>query len=103
MMNKTFLRGCVGAYVLLPAMALAEGDHDHNHGRAEMVISIEDNIVAVDFTSDMWNLVGFERAPKTAEEKVAAAAAAVEKRNAAAAVAGTCLPGQEDLSKLRKR
>ena len=58
---------CASAF----SVAAAEDMHDHNHGTASLVIVTENNPVTVEFTSDLWNLVGFEHVPETPEEAAA--------------------------------
>ncbi|MCI5047488.1 MAG: DUF2796 domain-containing protein [Aquisalinus sp.] len=53
----------------IPFAALAQHSHDHVHGEGNLVIVTEANPVTVEFSSDLWNLVGFETAPETEAQK----------------------------------
>lgn len=59
---------CLSLLMLLPALALAHGK-PHQHGAVSLDIAIEADQVVVMLTSPLDNLVGFERAPRTAAER----------------------------------
>jgi hypothetical protein len=63
-------RGCAAAVLLgaaLAAPALAAGAHEH--GVARLDIGIDARTVQVSFATPLDNLLGFERAPRTAAER----------------------------------
>ncbi|WP_306253134.1 DUF2796 domain-containing protein [Parvularcula sp. IMCC14364] len=55
--------------LLIPSAALAQHSHDHVHGEGNLVIVTEANPVTIEFSSDLWNLVGFETVPETEAQK----------------------------------
>ncbi|MCY3821306.1 MAG: DUF2796 domain-containing protein [Gammaproteobacteria bacterium] len=56
----------------------AETSHGtHEHGTAEIELAVEGSNVVVNFVSPMYNLVGFERAPRDEQDREAVAAATV--------------------------
>ena len=58
--------------------AAAETSHGaHEHGAAEIELAVEGSDVVVNFTSPMYNLVGFEHAPRDEQDHEAVAAARV--------------------------
>ena len=74
-------RFCVAARVLSLACiasgaAAAESSHGaHEHGAAELELAVEGSNVVVNFASPMYNLVGFEHAPREEQDRDAVAAA----------------------------
>ena len=74
---------CEAAAVLAFACATvgvtaAETSHGtHEHGKAEIELAVEGSGVVVNFTSPMYNLVGFEHAPRDEGDREAVAAASV--------------------------
>jgi Protein of unknown function (DUF2796) len=64
------LIACTGflALIMVPAYAA----RPHVHGNATLEIAIEGQRVTVEFSTPLDNLVGFERAPRTAQEKLLA-------------------------------
>ncbi|MCI5044281.1 MAG: DUF2796 domain-containing protein [Aquisalinus sp.] len=65
-MSKLFLGVATSCSLIFPLAAVAQHSHDHHvHGEGNLVIVTETNPVTVEFSSDLWNLVGFESAPKT--------------------------------------
>ena len=57
------------------AAAAAAGAHDthaHVHGVATLQVTVDGGRLAIDFSTPLDNLVGFERAPRTEPEKAAA-------------------------------
>ncbi len=57
--------------LLLPGQLLAfERDHDaHEHGHSSLALAIENNTIQLEFSSPAINIVGFEHAPSTKEDK----------------------------------
>ena len=74
-------RFCVAAPALALACAAsgaaaAETSHGaHEHGAAELELAVEGSDVVVNFASPMYNLVGFEHAPRDEQDREAVAAA----------------------------
>ena len=74
-----------GFYVVAAALALAcvasvaaaaETSHGaHEHGAAELELAVEGSDVVANFASPMYNLVGFEHAPRDEQDHEAVAAA----------------------------
>ena len=54
------------------APAGAHNEHAHVHGVATLKVAIDGERLAIDFSSPLDDLVGFERAPRTEPEKAAA-------------------------------
>lgn len=62
---------CVGS-----GATAAETSHGaHEHGTAELELAVEGSDVAVNFASPMYNLVGFEHAPRDERDREAVATA----------------------------
>jgi Protein of unknown function (DUF2796) len=70
-------------FATLPQLAVAEG-RAHQHGVARLDVAIDGTRVSIGFESPLDNLLGFERAPRTAAEQRAAEAALAQLRDAAA-------------------
>ena len=74
-------RFCMAAPALALACAAsgaaaAETSHGaHEHGTAELELAVEGSNVVVNFASPMYNLVGFEHAPRDEQDREAVAAA----------------------------
>lgn len=60
---------------LLPAMAFAHKNHAHNHGVGQLGIVLEGEQLTLLLETPQHDIVGFERAPKTAREQVTVQAA----------------------------
>lgn len=56
------------AMLAMPAIAVAQG-HAHQHGVLELNIAVEARKLTLQLESPLDNLVGFERAPRTAAER----------------------------------
>jgi hypothetical protein len=69
-------------FAALPHLALAEG-RAHQHGVARLDVAVDGTRVSIAFESPLDNLLGFERAPRTAAEQRAAEAALARLRDAA--------------------
>ncbi|MEZ5946698.1 MAG: DUF2796 domain-containing protein [Hyphomonas sp.] len=54
---------------LLPATASAQSLDAHVHGEANMAIVIEDHDLSVSLMSAMYNIIGFEHAPETDDQR----------------------------------
>lgn len=67
------------AALLCAATAVAQHNHaphaPHAHGVAELRVAIEGAVVEIEFSSPLDNLVGFEHAPRTAQQRAALASA----------------------------
>ena len=62
------------AVLLCAPSALAQHKHaPHEHGVAELRVAIEGAVVEIEFSSPLDNLVGFEHAPRTAQQRTALA------------------------------
>jgi hypothetical protein len=70
---------------LLPAAALpaAAQGKAHQHGVGRLDLAVEPKAIVARFESPLDNLVGFERAPRTGDEKRNAAAAVMRLENGA--------------------
>ena len=60
---------------LLPALAFAHKNHAHNHGVGQLGIVVEGEQLTLLLETPQHDIVGFERAPKTAREQVTVQAA----------------------------
>lgn len=83
---------------LLPALALAHKDHAHSHGVGQLGIVVEGDQLTLLLEVPQHDLVGFERAPKSAREQVTVQAA-LEKLKTPAKLftptaAAQCQPGE---------
>lgn len=69
---------------LLPGLAQAQAHNHaaHEHGRASVDIAIERNQITLGLHTPLDNLVGFERAPRSAAERQTAEAAVARLRAA---------------------
>ena len=65
------------AYVASGAAAAETSHGTHEHGAAELELAVEGSDVVVNFASPMYNLVGFEYAPRDEQDRDAVAAARV--------------------------
>lgn len=65
------------AYVASGAAAAETSHGAHEHGAAELELAVEGSDVVVNFASPMYNLVGFEHAPRDEQDRDAVAAARV--------------------------
>lgn len=74
----------LAAAALLPGLARAQahGHAAHEHGRASVDIAIERSQLTLALDTPLDNLLGFERAPRTAAERQAADAAVARLRAA---------------------
>jgi Protein of unknown function (DUF2796) len=73
-MNPSLLMGALSAVVWLllsPAETAAGAQHAHVHGVASLQVAVDGERLALTFSSPLDNLVGFERAPRNAQEKAA--------------------------------
>ncbi|MFN6996861.1 MAG: DUF2796 domain-containing protein [Aquincola tertiaricarbonis] len=72
------------AAAVLPGLALAQAHHHaaHEHGRASVDIAIERTQLTLSLDTPLDNLLGFERAPRSAAERQAADAAVARLRAA---------------------
>ncbi len=69
----------------LPAVARAQHAHGaHEHGVAALTIALDGQALLVELISPLDNLVGFERAPRSAAERAALAEAGRRLRDAGA-------------------
>jgi hypothetical protein len=57
-----------GALALAPAWALAHGKA-HQHGVAQLAVALDGTTLTIELDTPLDNLVGFERAPRTAAER----------------------------------
>lgn len=73
----TLLAGALATSAALAAPA-------HEHGIARLNIAVEDRAVLIELDTPLDNLLGFERAPRSAAERRAADAAVARLRDAAA-------------------
>jgi hypothetical protein len=74
-MDRVTPTGALFAALLMPVFAAAAASHSHHahvHGVATLQVAIDGDRVAIDFSTPLDNLVGFERAPRTEREKAAA-------------------------------
>jgi hypothetical protein len=74
-MDRLTLTGALFAALLMPLFGAAAASHSHHahvHGVATLQVAIDGDRVAIDFSTPLDNLVGFERAPRTEREKAAA-------------------------------
>lgn len=83
---------------LLPALAVAGNDHAHNHGVGQLGIVVEGDQLTLLLELPQHDVVGFERAPKSAREQVTVQAA-LEKLKTPAKLftptaAAQCQPGE---------
>ncbi len=66
----------LGLACVASGAAAAETSHGaHEHGAAELELAVEGSDVVVNFASPMYNLVGFEHAPRDEPDREAIAAA----------------------------
>lgn len=82
-MNRYFTS--ISAALLLCAGTVAQAAGAHVHGIAKLDIAVEATRLTVQLDSPLDNILGFERAPRSAAERKQAAAAAA-KLNAAASM-----------------
>ena len=66
----------------LSLSAQAQQQHAHVHGQIRLDVAIDGPTVVIDMESPLDNIVGFERAPKTAAEKKTAEDAIAQLRAA---------------------
>lgn len=72
----------LAAAVMLPTLALAQTHAAHEHGKVAVDIAVEREQLTVAIDTPLDNLLGFERAPRSATEKQAAEAAVAKLRAA---------------------
>ena len=60
---------------LLPTLLLAHNDHAHKHGAGQLGIVVEGGQLTLLLELPQQDVVGFERAPKSAREQVTVQAA----------------------------
>lgn len=72
----------LAAAVMLPKLALAQTHAAHEHGKVAVDIAVEREQLTVAIDTPLDNLLGFERAPRSATEKQAADAAVARLRAA---------------------
>lgn len=82
-------RLCIGIGFCLAAIATAapaaEKEHKpHVHGESRMSLAIEGNVVEVELESPAHDIVGFERMPKTAEQRASVKRAVAALKDGAA-------------------
>ncbi len=65
----------LAAFTLVLAGVATAAETAHVHGTAEIELAVEGSDVAVNFASPMYNLVGFEHAPRDAQDRAAVAEA----------------------------
>lgn len=93
------------AAALLPGLALAQSQrsgHAHQHGIARLDVVVEERRITFALEMPLDNLVGFERAPRTADEKRRVDAAIATLKSAAELFridpAAGCRPGEVTLT-----
>lgn len=59
------------AIALLLAEPAVHAQHAHVHGTAQLAVSVEGNMLQLDFDSPLENLIGFEHAPRNERERQA--------------------------------
>lgn len=74
-------RAALLGLALLSHVALADG-RPHQHGVARLDVAVDGTRVSIAFESPLDNLLGFERAPRTAAEQRAAAGLLAQLREA---------------------
>ena len=80
-----WLRSAPGVLLCVVALAAAlpaQAQHRHVHGEGQLSVAIEQQTVTLDLELPLDVLVGFERAPKNAQQKAALLAAEKTLKNA---------------------
>ena len=70
----------LSAALLVPTLAAAQAHAAHEHGKVAVDIAIERDQLVLQIDTPLDNLLGFERAPRSATEKQAADAAVARLR-----------------------
>jgi hypothetical protein len=82
-MKRSPLSCLLAAACLLPLPALAGNPGAHVHGSARLQVAVDGNTLSLQLDTPLANLVGFEHAPRTAQQKQALRAMADRLRQAA--------------------
>lgn len=76
-------RALLALGLMTGAMSVVAQHAPHQHGVAELRVAVDGRQMTIELDSPLDNLVGFERAPRTAREREALTAAAARLRDVA--------------------